>query len=470
MKKGLFSRLRSLTTRVRCESGFTLIEIAVSSLIIVLIAGAVAAGLVASSQVSADQRHRSQADQIAQQDEERMRGMSPEELNGINGQQRTVTSDGTSYTVTSYTHFVNTSGASSCQSGKAAFYSTESDVTWASRGATPVVTERSEITPPAGGELLIQVEDQTGTGLPGVAVSTTAPSPDSASGTTDSSGCLVLSGLASGSYNLSFAKSGYVDVNGNPSPLALTATVTGSSTSTPTGGNPVKMGIPGALKASFVSSAFTGAGGEADAINYQGQGATYGMPSPKVYGPVASSQTSPAPVGITTATQLFPFAFAGPSYTNNYTTWAGKCPQMQPPSAWTPATASVPPTATGSATVQEPWINLAVKVGSVRVKPNDIKLSFSGTTGSSSCSDSWYAAVSSSAATSAYGSLAYPGQPFANSQGSTPASASGGYGSYTVCADYASGGRTYYGTVTTPNASLSGTSATVTIGSSQGTC
>jgi prepilin-type N-terminal cleavage/methylation domain-containing protein len=61
--------------RARAQDGFTLVEILVSSLIIVLIAAGVAQALIASTHFSGSQREHSQADQVAQQDQERMKGM-----------------------------------------------------------------------------------------------------------------------------------------------------------------------------------------------------------------------------------------------------------------------------------------------------------------------------------------------------------------------------------------------------------
>lgn len=106
--------------------------------------------------------------------------------------------------------------------------------------------------------------------------------------------------------------------------------------------------------------------------------------------------------------------------------------------------------------------------------PTKVKLSFASATGTS-CSDSWYPALAA-VGTGASGALAYPGQPFASTatSGSTE-SASGDTGSYSVCADYTTGGKTYENTVTgVQNTSFTsmGTAATVPIAynSTQGSC
>ncbi|MBV9174537.1 MAG: hypothetical protein JOZ81_31130 [Chloroflexi bacterium] len=111
------------------------------------------------------------------------------------------------------------------------------------------------------------------------------------------------------------------------------------------------------------------------------------------------------------------------------------------------------PGVTQSVPISEPALAVLVKYGSLgRVVPADVKLSFASTSGAA-CADSWYAAVSSLAATSPNGALASPGQPFASGATSGPAaSASGQTGQYTVCADYSG----HKSTAATFNASFTG--------------
>ena len=62
------------------QAGFTLIEVLVSALLVILIATATAKALITTSHTSGDQRLRSQADALATQDQERLRGLSDEQL------------------------------------------------------------------------------------------------------------------------------------------------------------------------------------------------------------------------------------------------------------------------------------------------------------------------------------------------------------------------------------------------------
>ena len=140
----------------RSDAGATIIEVLVTALITVLIASATAAALITGTHFSGDQRSRSQANALAQQDQERLKGLSDEQLSGIN-QTRTVTyPNGNSFTVTSVASFLDSTGASSCTSTGVAYYKINSTVSWTenytSRPAT--VTDESLLSRPVGGDLL----------------------------------------------------------------------------------------------------------------------------------------------------------------------------------------------------------------------------------------------------------------------------------------------------------------------------
>ncbi len=458
----MFERIRASAAG---ESGFSIVEVVASALILAVLAGAVALALIGNVKFSGNERQRSQADEVAQQDQERLRGLSAQELNDVNGQTRTVQLDNTPYTVTSTAQFLSSGGVTACGStgsGAAAYFKVVSSVIW-NGNKTPVV-EQSVIAPPGGGVLLTQVEDQTGAGVSGVGVSASGPS--AASGTTDSTGCTVLAGLASGSYTLTLSKSGYVDTNGNSSPLSTTSTVTSTGTATPSGGNPVLMAQPGTIAAKF--SANGASGQEADAFSWIGTGATNSMSSPNTYDP---STTPYAQLPTSGSENLFPFAFSGPSYTNNYQVWAGKCLQNQPPTGQNMF--SVAPASSQTLTVPEPAIALTVTYAGTRVAPGHVKFAFQSATGTS-CTDSWYASVNPSAGLPGQNALLYPGQPFASAatSGSTE-SASGYTGSYTICGDYTTGGTTRKATATTTNTSFSSATAVsipITSTSTTGTC
>ncbi len=101
------------------QQGLTLIEVMFSAMLVVLIGAAVVTGLGATAQISGDQRLRSQADALAQQDQERLGGLSDLELTQLNQvPARSVAIDGATYTITSSATYLNSSGGSSCSSAQ----------------------------------------------------------------------------------------------------------------------------------------------------------------------------------------------------------------------------------------------------------------------------------------------------------------------------------------------------------------
>src|SRR5207245_1014222 len=162
--------------------------------------------------------------------------------------------------------------------------------------------------------------------LPGVSVSATGPDYEVAP--TDTNGCAVLSGLPSGTYNVAYGLTGYVDPDGHSTPPGITATVSSTGNALPST-DPVKMGLAGTITGQFKAYVITGATqtntapGEADTLSWYGNGSSLLMTNSN------SAQTSNGAVaGSIASTAMFPFAFTGgasPSYANNYQVWAGAC-------------------------------------------------------------------------------------------------------------------------------------------------
>lgn len=454
------------------EHGFTIIEVLVSALIVALAAVALATELISSAHAAGNERTREIAAGLAQQDQERLKSFSASQLTGLN-QSRTLTLNGTTFTINSTASYIDTSGNSSCSSSGAAYYKTTSLVNWPSNTGTPVTAE-SDITPPAGGMLLVSTIDQTGAALGGVGV--VASGSDYASGTTSSAGCTLLSDLGVGTYTVAFNDSGYVDINGNTSPT-LSATVTGTGVSYPSV-HPEQLGQAGTVSATFTAKATGGTTScpaatgmctsqSADAVTYYGSGTSTSMSAD-----TTSTLSSPGTqIPSSGSLSLFPFYFTGTTnnYTNNYTMWPGKCAQMQPPSGMDKLTVS--PGSTQTATLQEPAMNVLVYWNTAasryytpvwtRVAPAHVKLSYSSSSGPY-CSDSWYVPVVSDAATDSNGSLANLGQPFATTSTSgSSASASGYTSTYAVCADY--NGYENYATSVTNSNFVSPTTVTIQI-------
>jgi hypothetical protein len=482
--------LRRLWGRARgsehgSEAGITLIEVLVSALIVALVGASVSQALIGGLDASSDQKLRSQAAQLAQQDQARLNGMSSLQLNSLSSTPRTVSLDGHTFSVTSTATPENSSGSSSCSTsgaGTSAYYKAVSSVTWSGNREVPVELD-SLITPAAGGMLLTQVDNQLGNGLSGITVTATDTGTDYGSGTTGSGGCTVFSDLDSGNYTMTASATGYVDPNGNSTPPGLNSTVTSTGVSVPST-NPIYMGQAGTISTKF-STVDNNSGGSAatdptaqyaDVLSYYGSGNSLNMSATQTTGTAGTLATALPSSG---TLSLFPFYNATTAnYNNNSQIWAGKCQQMEPPSSVMSSgidAATITPGSSGTQTIQEPALAVIVKTSSgVRTTPTDVKLSYASTSGTS-CTDSWYATVGSnpngSPTTSSDGVLAYPGQPFASTatSGSTE-SASGQTGSYTVCADLKSGSNYYYATTTgVQNTSYTGVnSATVTLSSTTG--
>jgi prepilin-type N-terminal cleavage/methylation domain-containing protein len=461
-----------LCRRLRSNHGFTLIEVLVSALMIVLIGSAAATALIATSAASGDERFRSQADQLAAQDLSRLQGLSDEQLNDYN-QTRPVTLNGSTYQVTSTASFQDTGGKSGCASTVAAYFKTSSSVSWTESGSTQKIVEESLLARPVTGDLRTQVEDQTLSPLSGATV--TATGPDTQSATTDSTGCVLFAGLDPGGYVVTATDAGYITPNatsaltppaGTTSPFSGPATVTSSGVAVPTG-SPFEIGLPGSIIATFQTP--TGLPGEASGITWSGSPVS----SSAVTGTNPALNSSVVHQTFTTGS-LFPFdksSTSTASYTNNYSVWAGDCAQEQPqpPTAYDQFT--VPPGSLNTAqTIIEPDLYLgtvstqtAVGATVVAAHPTSVSLQSTGTSG---CTDTWYPTLSGTVGTTPppNGWLANPGQPYSPN--------------LTLCASAVISGTTYHASapVTGGNTNFAASnSATITItkgasGTSTGSC
>ncbi|HXD67850.1 MAG TPA: carboxypeptidase regulatory-like domain-containing protein [Solirubrobacteraceae bacterium] len=454
------SRARPLTS----DGGFTLIEVLVTALIVVLLGTATASALISTTHTSGDQRVRAEADALASQDQARLRGLSDNELANLTGlaASHPATVSGTTFTVASSSAFQDASGNSSCTSTAQDFYKTSTTVSWTEPYAqgTQSVSVDSMLSRPVVGILQTAVTDQTGAALPGVSV-TAAPATGTTglvgqSGQTDTAGCAVFTDMTAGSYNVTVSKPGYVDQTAVSAPSKPASVV---ATGTPAG-TAFVLGQAGGIAATFKSSSSSAAptlGGEADALSYSGSGTTGNVSAP------TTMTNSVAATAFTTPTSLFPWNTATPpatpSYNNNYAVWAGKCSFQQYPNSGgsTYQLTTVQPGIVSSPTVQEPMLSIPSLTAknssgtSKTTQPNDIVLTYR----SGSCFDSYKATVATSAngvtgyggTAPANGWLRNPGQPYAPS------------GTLTVCADSNASGSYKDGTATVGNTNMTAANA-----------
>lgn len=336
---------------MRAQRGDTLIEVIISALVIGVIVAGLFTGLDSVNRSTSLDRARSQADALAEQNEEQLRSESIVNLDELTSHPTVlpVTENGTTFTITTTAEYIADSTAtSSCSStaAKADYLQTISKITWPSMGASKPVIETGEISPPADAALIVQVTDE-GTAVPEAEVVATGPLPETAIHKleTSSNGCAILA-LPPGEYSVNVSKTGWVDFNGYPN-SSEDASVTKSvylpaETTARQGFN---LGQAGKLSVSFTGST-------------PSEGDTFvafdsAMTVFKTFGTLntyASTIESPK--------TLFPFA-------SKYTVYPGTCEADIPPSSVIEAnkhnfTVAVPAGGTASITTIDPPIALRV--------------------------------------------------------------------------------------------------------------
>jgi hypothetical protein len=412
----------------------TIVEVAISALVLAVIVVGTLTAFDAAGRFSGQDQRRSEANDLAQQDQDRLRGMQVTQLSSLN-QTRAVTLDGSTFTIKSTGQFeTESTGTPSCAStGSADFIKTTSTVTWPTMGSRPPVVAESVITPPAGGALIVQVVDGHGNGVPGMNVSGSGPSTLSA--TTGSDGCAIFGGLPGGTYNVTATQSGYVDKDGNsisPSGQQITSVIAGSSVT-----KTFYFDQAGQIQATFDTrpyGAATAVPSSADTVTIFNNNMTF--PGFRWAG------TSNQYVSKVTATAVFPF------YPSSYTVYAGSCTNDAPSEFGSGPDPSlvVPQGGTGSILLHLPPVNLTVYDGILTKPPvplagAHVVLTDQGCGGNPPVAGG-SPAIKRTRTTNSSGQLADPGQPF---------------GTFNVCAD--DGGKFQQATVV--NDVLGGTSLTL---------
>lgn len=337
------------------EAGFALIEVLISGLIAVIVAAGVMALFGASTRSAADSRHRAQAYAVAQEDQARMRTMQIQTLNKY-AQSRTVTVDGTPYTVESSAKFINNStGADlTCATGSSTvdYVRIASKVIWPGMRSGEATTITSLIAPPNGslnpsaGTLVFMASNATGAPIAGIGLSGSGAG--TFSGSTSSSGCAIFLEQAAGEYTLSVTGvgTGLVDQDGNP-PESKKIKVSPEVTNTVN----LLYDKPGTVPVKFTTRSYSGSIVESSTNSFLAYNT--GMSTAKLFGTPEGSKFSSY-----TATPLFPFSSPDSFY-------AGACTTNNPESGAAMASVAVPPGGTAATqTIQLPPLYLTVKRGS----------------------------------------------------------------------------------------------------------
>lgn len=383
-----------------------LIEVVISALLVGLIAIGTLSGFESANRAGSDQRAHAQGTQLAQQDEERLRGKTTTELAALTAAGPSIGYEadngfcieevstkwqyaktenkyemcntpvaysakpytGTPFTVTSSAQYASASKEKiACEtSGATADYvQTTSSVTWPTLVAAkrPSVTQSSVVTNSVSG-LLVKVFDQYHLPVSGAEVTVTGEA--ATKQTTGITGCVTFLGIAAKTVEqkkvveVTVTDAGFVDRAGNNPPLKSTVTLSPNSLST----EEFIIGKRGAIEAEFVSEI----GGvmtpvESDTF-YAAQSSINPPPADLIGG---KAETIAPKV---TLENLFPFAKPGTTTPESYIVYAGDCEKNSPAIASAgavPLTAqnepSFVPGATAKVKLEVPEVNVKIWEG-----------------------------------------------------------------------------------------------------------
>jgi Tfp pilus assembly protein PilV len=405
------------------DAGDTLIEVLISALLVVLIVVATLFGLNSSNRATSLDRARSQADALAQEDEDLLRSEPIKKLTELVEHTRThtATENGTEYTITSSTQSIaDATSTSSCNSTNPSsnYLRTSSEVTWSGMGVTKPVIETGIISPTPGSTLIVQT---TEVGSPVQAATVLITGTESASLETSVNGCAIFA-LPPGSFNIDVRKHGYVDENGyTNSDEDPSATHSLYLPAEQAAKQPYALGLAGKLEVTFATSGSSKPEGDTFVAH---NSAMTGPRSFGILGTYSTKQESPM--------TIFPFPASSP-----YTVYAGTC-EADLPSALKSSnvdpTVQVPPEGTGSVTVTEPPVNIKVMSGTGpgASTQGSVVENATGYAEDTGCT------TKHTFTSTPHGELPHPGLPF---------------GTYELCAEVAAKNKHWLGTFTNEEAS-----------------
>jgi type II secretory pathway pseudopilin PulG len=344
------------------ETGDTIIEVLISALLVGLIVVGTLTGFNVTSGASATERARAQADVLAQQAEERLRGLPLAKLEALQVEPRVeeTTQNGTKYKTTSTAEYrTDETATSSCNSTStnAGYFRTSSTVTGAWQSAKNPVVETGIISPPPGSALIVQATNAASEGVGGMTVTATGPAPVATPHTlsTATNGCAILS-LLPGEYKINVSQPGYVDENWyTESEKDPHSTHSVYLTAENAVKEPYRFDRAGSLEVEFTTESASSAGDSFVAFNPLMTPPSFRqIPSPAALETYATT--------IKSSTTVFPFPEKAP-----YSVYAGTCeannPQAVNPANGSPPTVYVPAGKSGLAKVVQPPINIRVMSG-----------------------------------------------------------------------------------------------------------
>ncbi|MGH2945833.1 MAG: hypothetical protein ACRDPC_06150 [Solirubrobacteraceae bacterium] len=217
------------------EDGWALMEVVVSAAVVLLVVLGALAAMDAVSGTAGANKARTVAATLAEEDQERLRGMATADVDALALDPRVVNVAGVDYTIASRAEWVRdaTGETVSCASaeGQSSYLRIRSTVTSPATGAAvkPIVLS-SLVAPRAGassqGTLSVKVSNAAGEPVMNLPVRATGPMARTEH--TNEAGCAVFGLLDPGSYEVGLDFGGWVDKVGDPVPTQTAAVTIGN--------------------------------------------------------------------------------------------------------------------------------------------------------------------------------------------------------------------------------------------------
>src|SRR3954469_22752039 len=211
------AHLLGARSRFRAQDGLGLIEVMVSAALLLVVASGVLSGIEGPAKTATKNETRSQASDLAQQDQERLRSMSFSSLVGYT-QTTPVTIGGVTYSRYSSAVWIHDNGdPDSCNTqsntNTGDYLKITSRVTPPATGGPPVQVDSLMAAPPGQysnkGTLAVLLTDEAAPPVVGQNVSIAGAV--NMAVPTNSIGCAVFGAVDRGNYTVTFSRSGWVD-------------------------------------------------------------------------------------------------------------------------------------------------------------------------------------------------------------------------------------------------------------------
>jgi Tfp pilus assembly protein PilV len=407
------SRRATLRALGAGESGFSLIEVMISAMLVAVIAIGTLTGFEAAGNTASDNRVHDQAALLASESQEELRTDPAPTLADLVAEEHsyTRTVENRKFTVVQQATLLKNKGDAECGSGSSADdepsenYEVRSSVTWAATAPEKPkpVEDASVITPPEGASLDVEVNNGGSPAIPVVGATVkTVPTANASSKTDElaasssSAGCAFFTSLTSDLVNIAVSKPGYITTTGasvwEANDVVLAPNVITRKQA--------PFGEAGMIEALFTNAVHTGAKSDTF-VAYNSE--YLGNSSKVLLGGKKGEYLSKA----ATKSEAYPFS-------KRWTVYAGDCTADKPPSGIKESSALVP--SEPRANVPMSYVTLKVYEGTSSNAKHLTSLPLPVSITNTGCGTT--SAYESKQALNGEGALSYPFQPF---------------GSYTLC-------------------------------------